>query len=616
MSTMTRGCGCGTSTASPPSSGCGCGGSCGCEVSSSGSGFERPRFFGGMLLTEDDLQSMTDYMVGKRKLTNRYVFGAGVVCGLDLGRDPCDPGTIIVDPGYAIDCCGNDIVVECPETVDILDLVAQLRRDKGTDCGEPCNDLDDPVTYHLFIRYAEQSSSPVAPYATDDCATGECEFSRVREGYGFELRCDPFVDEPTMIDAIIECWRGTTRVKEDTAAVQSVYKLTSAVTVDGPTYEGPAPAIPRKREMAAIDPENWGEVRRMMTQATDVMARHDAFKSGMGPSVGLTDVRRGLLHEYSREMVAKALAADDIADRPAADAAELERLLEMQGSDMAAMSDIERRVLPMGLSLAEANRQFVTKGEQVRMRVLSDMEHRGMGGSPEHRQVQAMQMRQLDQVNAKNFGKLMRIQWKSLLACVCSSANPACPTCTDLAVPLASVTVQGCEVVDLCPLERRWVLSPKAMGYWFPIVNALRGLLARFCCDDDRCEDGADDTGQIEAQMDMITMDRKSGWLAERSGMTVDGLMHQLEDAEPVQLLAALFDQPNAASMAEGGGGGGDLDQVVRAIADGAPLRASPVGGDGVGVAVREMMRSMQAKIDELSAQVAEMAKERGGDSA
>ena len=83
----------------------------------------RPQFFSGMLLTEDDLQSITDYVVEKRRLTNRSVFGNGVVCGLDVSCDPCDVGSVVVGPGYALDCCGNDIGVSCPETLDVLALV-------------------------------------------------------------------------------------------------------------------------------------------------------------------------------------------------------------------------------------------------------------------------------------------------------------------------------------------------------------------------------------------------------------------------------------------------------------------------------------------------------------
>ena len=52
--------------------GCGCGGGSGGSCaggSAKGTSAVRPQFFGGMLLTEDDLQSITDYVVEKRRLT-------------------------------------------------------------------------------------------------------------------------------------------------------------------------------------------------------------------------------------------------------------------------------------------------------------------------------------------------------------------------------------------------------------------------------------------------------------------------------------------------------------------------------------------------------------------
>ena len=42
--------------------------------------------------------------------------------------------------------------------------------------------------------------------------------------------------------------------------------------------------------------------------------------------------------------------------------------------------------------------------------------------------------------------------------------------------------MDGCDVVDVCELDRHWVLSPRALGYWIPVVDELRQLLERMCC--------------------------------------------------------------------------------------------------------------------------------------
>ena len=134
-----------TSSASSGSCGCGCGGSCGCSGGGIGAAtgqFSRPRFFAGQLLTQEDLEALVDYVVGKNRLHNRYLFGDGVVCGLQLSCEPCDPAGIKVAPGFALDCCGNDILVQCAEKLDVKALLRDLRARQaaGCQCGGPCDD--------------------------------------------------------------------------------------------------------------------------------------------------------------------------------------------------------------------------------------------------------------------------------------------------------------------------------------------------------------------------------------------------------------------------------------------------------------------------------------------
>ena len=138
MTTTSRSadCGCGGGGVGDDGGGCNCGGS----PAVGSAAFTRPRFFAGQLLTEDDLEQLTAYITGKDRLRNRMLFGPGVVSGLHVVCGPCG-GDIVVRPGYALDCCGNEIVVSCPETVSITELVNELRvRGLGVDCGDPCAD--------------------------------------------------------------------------------------------------------------------------------------------------------------------------------------------------------------------------------------------------------------------------------------------------------------------------------------------------------------------------------------------------------------------------------------------------------------------------------------------
>jgi hypothetical protein len=183
-------------------------------------------------------------MAGKNRLHNRFLFGSGVVCGLKVKPNPCDCGQVVVEPGYALDCCGNDIIVACPQPLDINKMVRELKPKllKGYDCGEPClkaatgtsatassstdssttdaqaegakgngsaaNSQDTARKYCLYLDYCEQLTDPVSPYGGGSSCGGAtlCEPTRVHEGFKFELRCPPKEDcEPCICEALNQC---------------------------------------------------------------------------------------------------------------------------------------------------------------------------------------------------------------------------------------------------------------------------------------------------------------------------------------------------------------------------------------------------------------------------
>lgn len=96
----------------------------------------RPRFFCGQLLTDADLTALVEWSRARFRLA-RHRHGWGVACGLEVSRDPKNPAAVLINPGYAIDCCGNDIVVcepashslsgTCPQT-ECYDARSDRRR--------------------------------------------------------------------------------------------------------------------------------------------------------------------------------------------------------------------------------------------------------------------------------------------------------------------------------------------------------------------------------------------------------------------------------------------------------------------------------------------------------
>lgn len=79
--------------------------------------FERLNFITGQLLSAEDLKREQDYHREKACLRNRLLHGWGVVTGLSVSLDP-GQGSVVVSPGVALDCAGNELVlpaeVRCP----------------------------------------------------------------------------------------------------------------------------------------------------------------------------------------------------------------------------------------------------------------------------------------------------------------------------------------------------------------------------------------------------------------------------------------------------------------------------------------------------------------------
>ncbi|HEX8674015.1 MAG TPA: hypothetical protein VF710_19105 [Longimicrobium sp.] len=140
----TGGCGCGGGPAPTTGHDCGCGcggkgprelpGACEC-AGPERCGIpclERPVYSAGQLLTADALRLGQRYLE-ERFALRRYVDGVGVVCGLHVRCDPERPGWVVVEPGYAVDCCGRDIVLCEPVRMDLCAAIARCPRPE-----DPC----------------------------------------------------------------------------------------------------------------------------------------------------------------------------------------------------------------------------------------------------------------------------------------------------------------------------------------------------------------------------------------------------------------------------------------------------------------------------------------------
>lgn len=501
-------------------SGCGCGG-----ASKGTSGFVRPRFFEGQLLTEEDLTLLIDYTTGKQELHNRLMFGPGVVCGMEVACDPCGGGSVAVLPGYALDCQGHDIVLSCKEKVDVGALVRELRVSSlGVDCGDDC-DEDGSRRYGLFVRYEEQPIEPVAPYATEEpCPTPGCVPSRIREGLRFVVKCGPTDDHrynpgtrllagvgdprrfarvrqlgrrlgfylDPMFDALADQDRpieftgaDATRFKENLEALrqsgneapappvartltENVRALASAIArFDTHPQEGQDQILakfPDLRELAAA--------RQVLGQVCARLAALDPEQVWPEPA------HRGL----AAAVVAEAEAR--VVPDPPETGISLETLLLAQGTPMNNVLHAQFRA-----DLVELREWLL--GRLERAPGVADCSLRSEVRAadlprpvpiPEPDGEQRLTTAELDQLATA--AETLTVALDRFVAdAACSALNPSCNDCTDSDVLLAHLELDGCDVVRVCSATREQVLpGGSAYGEWLPKLYRLRELAERVCC--------------------------------------------------------------------------------------------------------------------------------------
>ena len=103
---------------------------------------KRPRYTTGRLLTADDFTLEQDYFRGKLKRHNRTLHGFGIVSGLKVSTQS---GQVVVAPGLALDCEGNELVVCATQTIAVT--------------------VEHGVVY-VSLRYLEVEADPI-PIASD-----------------------------------------------------------------------------------------------------------------------------------------------------------------------------------------------------------------------------------------------------------------------------------------------------------------------------------------------------------------------------------------------------------------------------------------------------------------
>lgn len=152
--------------------------------------FERNRFFYGKLLTVADFESEQRYFNDKRRFLDRYLFGSGVICGLNTYS--VDDNSIMVEAGAAFDSSGREIVV-------YESIIRKLSGIEGFD-------KTQSDTLYLGIDYFESATDPVYSVAgSTDPLNSSSEYNRIKEGYRLFIAEDTHVQLPqTPLDYMVK----------------------------------------------------------------------------------------------------------------------------------------------------------------------------------------------------------------------------------------------------------------------------------------------------------------------------------------------------------------------------------------------------------------------------
>lgn len=141
-------------------------------------GLRRPDYVPETYLSSQDLAAEQRYRQQRLNHHQRYLHEWGVMCGLHVvpADDPRRPWAVQVCPGYAIDCCSNEIVVAGPAVVDVRDYLWR------TPQGEPVNRA------YVGLRYAEAETRPVPTQPPGcGCEAPVYQPTRIRESFQVDI---------------------------------------------------------------------------------------------------------------------------------------------------------------------------------------------------------------------------------------------------------------------------------------------------------------------------------------------------------------------------------------------------------------------------------------------
>jgi len=401
---------------------------CGCGTCTRCAGFTspvRPRFFAGQLLTDVELTALERYVIDKNRLHNRYLHGWGVVCGLEVACGDCGDD-LVVRPGYALDPCGNDVIVPSSQRIDIAQAIQRcLSAERTTPvCDPPVSAppsrCDDEATWCVTLRYRDYDIRPVVPLVASPSRSCSCGGASCGGASGCGCGCGGASGcggNGNGAAAVLPPGCEPTRTVE-------CYEL-GVCRDDGGCHD-------LADRLAGTMPARILECLRSISGLFQRRVSADAQRVGF--RLALDSTRRGDL----------AKAHDAVCDL-------YDAVVELYENDPLST----RCTYPQELAAIQCTPQGQNETDEEYLARMRET---------------VRQLLVLVVVYARD--------------CVCDALLPPCPPepCDDRLI-LACVTVKDGKVTDICNLAcRRYAGSFVSRGYWFPVGPVLGWLAGVLCC--------------------------------------------------------------------------------------------------------------------------------------
>lgn len=136
--------------------------------------FERNNYYYGKLLSVDDFRLEQKYGNDKRRMMNRFLYGTGVVTGMNVVA--VDDTSLLIENGLALDDTGREIVIDKPVVcpLHMLEGFSDYAEDRNTGY------------LYLCVAYEEEETQAVHSISHSGQKSGTA-YNKIKEGYRLYL---------------------------------------------------------------------------------------------------------------------------------------------------------------------------------------------------------------------------------------------------------------------------------------------------------------------------------------------------------------------------------------------------------------------------------------------